>query len=91
MWGPGEALVTGNLGEWDVTDRLAEIDVPALVITGRHDAVTPLQADVQCTSLPRATRVTLEKSAHSGILEEPERYWSEVFAFLEQVENRDRA
>jgi pimeloyl-ACP methyl ester carboxylesterase len=86
MWGPGEIFAPGSLRDWDVTDRLGEIDVPALVITGRHDAVTPQLAEEQCAKLPRATRVILENSAHTGILEEPERYWSEVFAFLDRAE-----
>lgn len=86
MWGPGETFVTGNLRDWDVTGRLGEIDVPALVITGRYDAVTPQLAEEQCAKLPHATRVLLENSAHTGILEEPERHWSEVFAFLDRAE-----
>lgn len=86
MWGPGETFVTGNLRDWDVTERLAEIDVPALVITGRYDAVTPVLAQEQCAKLPQATHVVLENSAHTGILEEPERHWAEVFAFVDRFD-----
>lgn len=86
MWGPGETFVTGSLRDWDVTERLGEIEVPALVITGRYDVITPALAEEQCARLPRATRVLLENSAHTGILEEPERYWSEVFGFLDRTE-----
>lgn len=85
MWGPG-AIALAGLRDWDVTARLGEIDIPALVISGRYDPVTPLQAEEQCAGLPRATRVVLEASGHTGILEEPERHWSEVFAFLDRAE-----
>jgi pimeloyl-ACP methyl ester carboxylesterase len=91
MWGPGETFVPGNLRDWDVTGRLSEIEIPALVITGRYDAVTPALAEEQCAELPRASRVVLDNSAHTGILEEPERYWSEVFAFLDRVESSGAA
>jgi pimeloyl-ACP methyl ester carboxylesterase len=37
MWGHNEFLATGNLITWDVTDRLGEIDVPALIVCGLHD------------------------------------------------------
>src|SRR4051794_4174607 len=40
MWGPSEWLATGELAGWDVTGRLPEIDVPALVIRGEHDLCT---------------------------------------------------
>lgn len=86
MWGPGGALATGRLRGWDITERLGEIDIPALVVSGRYDEVTPAQSELLADGLPRATRVVLEESSHTGMLEEPERHWSEVFAFLEQAE-----
>ena len=36
MQGP-EWNVTGNLNDWDVTDRLAELELPVLAIPGRYD------------------------------------------------------
>jgi L-proline amide hydrolase len=74
VWGPGEAIVVGSLRDWDVADHLSEIDVPALVVSGRYDEVTPAQSEELCAKLPTATSVLLEKSAHCGMLEEPERY-----------------
>ena len=41
MWGPNEFTVTGTLKDWDVTDRLGEIEVPTLVTSGRYDECTP--------------------------------------------------
>jgi L-proline amide hydrolase len=32
--------VTGNLKDWDVTDRLGELNLPVLVTSGRHDEMT---------------------------------------------------
>ena len=39
--GPSEFTVVGALREWDITDRLGEIDVPLLLISGEHDEVRP--------------------------------------------------
>src|SRR6185437_16086772 len=40
MQGPNEWTVTGAIKGWDVRDRLKEIDIPTLVIRGRHDMCT---------------------------------------------------
>ncbi len=41
MWGPTEFHATGNLVNFDVTDRLHEIDIPVLFITGEFDEARP--------------------------------------------------
>src|SRR5205807_9224470 len=41
MNGPSEFHVVGTIKDWDITDRLGEIRVPAMVITGEHDEATP--------------------------------------------------
>ena len=41
MWGPTEFHATGTLLGFDVTDRLHEIDVPVLFITGEFDEARP--------------------------------------------------
>jgi len=37
MFGPSEFHATGLLKDWDITDRLPEIDVPTLVTSGQYD------------------------------------------------------
>ena len=41
MWGPNEFTCTGNLLDWDRTDRLGEIRVPTLITVGEFDEVHP--------------------------------------------------
>src|SRR5580704_16825397 len=41
MKGPGEFRVIGSLRDWNITPRLHDVRVPALVISGQHDEVTP--------------------------------------------------
>jgi hypothetical protein len=46
MWGPSEfGPVTGRLGGWDVTGRLAEITVPAVLVTGGRERYLGVVAD----------------------------------------------
>jgi proline-specific peptidase len=89
MWGPSEAHPTGVLAGWDVTPRLGEIRVPALVMCGRHDEATPLQAETIAQGLPDAELVIFEESAHMATIEERERYLATVRAFLARVDLRD--
>jgi pimeloyl-ACP methyl ester carboxylesterase len=86
MWGPNEMLPTGTLADWDVTDRLGEIDVPALVLCGRHDEATPHQAEVIAAGIADTELVVFEESAHLTTVEEPERYVAVVRDFLRRVE-----
>jgi peptidylprolyl isomerase len=41
MNGPSEFTVIGPLRQWTIADRLGEIDVPLLLISGEHDEVRP--------------------------------------------------
>ncbi|HEY8704648.1 MAG TPA: proline iminopeptidase-family hydrolase [Gaiellaceae bacterium] len=89
MWGPSEMLPTGTLSGWDVTPRLGEIDVPTLVMCGRFDEATPLQAEVIAGGIAGAELVVFEESAHMTPIEEPERYLAVVRDFLRRVEALD--
>lgn len=86
MWGPSEANPTGILADWDVTPRLGEIQVPALVLCGRHDEATPRQAETIAAALPDAELVVFEESAHLAPLEETDRYLATVRGFLARAE-----
>jgi pimeloyl-ACP methyl ester carboxylesterase len=86
MWGPNEFTVTGTLKDWDVIDRLGELDVPTLITSGRHDECTPALVEPLANGIPGAEWVLFEESAHMPYLEEPERYREVVGGFLARVE-----
>lgn len=89
MWGPSEAHPTGVLADWDITSRLGEIRVPALVLCGRYDEATPLQAETIVKGLSDAELVIFEESAHMAPVEETERYVATVRAFLGRIDLRN--
>jgi proline-specific peptidase len=86
MQGPNEFVITGTLKDWDITDRLGEIDVPTLITAGAHDEFTPRQAQVVCDGIAGSQLVTFENSSHMQFTEEPERFRQTVAAFLDRVE-----
>ena len=86
MQGP-EWNVTGNLKNWDVTDRLGELDLPVLITSGRYDEMTPALIKPLVERIPGAVPVVFEDSAHLAMAEEPERYRRVIESFLSRVES----
>jgi pimeloyl-ACP methyl ester carboxylesterase len=91
MWGPVESKATGLLRDFDVTDRLHEIQVPALVLSGVADEVTPVQSKLLADGLPDSRWVLFQHSSHSAILEEPDHHWTVVHDFFDQVDARQQS
>ena len=88
MWGPSEFCVTGTLKDWDITGRLGDIRVPALVLCGRDDEATPTLAETIQRGIPDSELVIFEHSAHFPHIEEPERYFEVLNQFFNRVETQ---
>ena len=86
MNGPSEFHVTGTIKDWDRTDRLSEIHVPTLIISGEYDEATPVINEVMRKGIPGSEWVMLENCSHISNAEEPERYMQLVQNFLQRVE-----
>jgi L-proline amide hydrolase len=88
MQGPNEWTVTGALRGWDVRNRLGEINVPTMVIRGRHDMCTDASAATLVNGIRGAREVVLEESSHTPVLEETDLYLNVVGGFLRDCERR---
>ncbi len=86
MNGPSEFHVIGTLKDWDITDRLGEIHVPTLVMSGRYDEATPVIAETVHHGIPGSEWVLFEHSSHMPHAEEPERFMQVLGDFLTRVE-----
>jgi L-proline amide hydrolase len=86
MWGPSEFHVTGTLKEWDVRDRLGEIDLPTLVTSGRYDAATPTIAETVHRGIAGSEWIIFEQSSHAAHLEEEDEYRRMLNDFMRRVE-----
>ena len=72
-----------TLRDYDLRERLGEIDVPALVIVGRHDWITSVrQAEELAAGLKRSELVVFAESGHYPFIEEPERFLAVVRDWL---------
>ena len=86
LWGVSEWNANGKLRDWDVRDRLGEIDVPTLITSGRYDECTPKLAEEAERGIPGSERVLFEDSSHTAFVEEPEHFRAVLSDFLARAE-----
>jgi L-proline amide hydrolase len=86
MNGPTEFTVVGTIKDFDVTDRLSEIEVPVLLVSGAHDEVRPSVVARAHERLRDSQWELFEDSSHMPHVEEHERFLEVVEAFLERAE-----
>lgn len=82
MNGPSEFHVVGVIKDWDRTDRLGDIQVPTLILSGKYDESTPLLNEILHQGIPDSAWVFFEHSAHMPHVEEEEKFMRVVAAFL---------
>jgi L-proline amide hydrolase len=84
MNGPTEFHVVGTLKDWSIIDRLDRIDVPTLVISGRHDEATPAVIQPFADRIPDVRWHIFEQSSHMPHVEEKPACLALVGDFLDQ-------
>ncbi len=73
----------------DYTPDMHKITVPTLLLWGKHDGATPVELaqnayDVLGTPATDKRIVIFDHSAHNPMNEEPEKFYREVKAFVDQ-------
>ena len=72
-----------ELGKLDLFPVLGQIDVPCLVVVGRHDLLTPVRDQMAyADGIDRSSAVVFNESGHFPFLEEHEFFISVVKEFL---------
>ena len=85
-------IAQGVLGmlHWDGTDVLGRINVPTLVISGNEDVTTlPWASDRMARDIPSATRISVDRAAHMGPVEQYERYAGAIAQFVGRIPGRE--
>jgi proline iminopeptidase len=73
----------GDLGNLDFGPRLKEIEIPALIIGGRFDRVSLPKYVLQYKKfIPQAKFVMFENSGHFPYIEETQKFYETIEAFL---------
>lgn len=84
MNGPTEFHVIGTMKDWTIEERLADIAVPTLLISGRHDEATPEVVRPYVERVPDLRWVLFENSSHMPHVEERGLCMRTVSDFLRQ-------
>jgi len=84
MNGPTEFHVIGTMKDWTIEDRLSQIMVPTLLISGRHDEATPEVVRPYVENVPGIKWVLFEDSSHMPHVEEKALCLATVSDFLKQ-------
>uniref|UniRef100_UPI0035A8CAA1 proline iminopeptidase-family hydrolase n=1 Tax=Mesorhizobium sp. LHD-90 TaxID=3071414 RepID=UPI0035A8CAA1 len=82
MNGPTEFHVIGTMKDWTIDDRLPNIAVPTLLISGRHDEATPEVVRPYVERVPGIRWVLFEHSSHMPHVEERDLCMRTVSDFL---------
>jgi proline iminopeptidase len=86
MWGPTEFVATGTLRDFDRVDRLGEINVPVLFLTGEFDEARPETVRDFQQRVPGARLAIIPGSGHSVTRDNPEEVVRVIRDFLRSVE-----
>lgn len=86
MQGPSELGASGLLLEWDRFDALADIRVPALVVSGEHDTMSPQYLAAMADRLPNGRLLHCPEGSHMAMWDDPEVYAQGVLDFIRGVD-----
>lgn len=79
----------GKIIDWDVTPKLATIQTPTLLISGRYDQVTPACVEPLHQNIAGSKWLIFEESSHLPHLEEHEKFIKAVSEFLAAIEEKN--
>ena len=82
MNGPSEFHIIGSCKDWQVKDRLHEIRLPTLIVSGRHDEATPALQQTLLAGIAGSEWVCFEESSHMPHVEERGAYMRVVGDWL---------
>lgn len=78
--------VWDSLGDFDLTDRLRDVDAPTLVVHARQDPI-PLESSREVAdALPNGRLVVIEESGHVPYVEQPKVLFDAIDGFLRETE-----
>lgn len=73
---------------YDIVDRLSEIEVPTLIVHGRQDVIPVGYAEEIHDHIPGSELVILEQCGHFPYIEKPAEFFDIIGAFMDEVSRR---
>lgn len=73
-WGPNEYTPQGNLSDYEYTEKLSKIKIPALIMSGINDLSTPVVSKTMADALANSEWHLFAASRHMPFIEENKKY-----------------
>jgi proline iminopeptidase len=86
MQGPSELGASGKLLEWDRTNDLHKIEVPALVIGAGHDTMDPAHMEWMAKEMPKGRYHFCPNGAHMAMYDDQKVYFVGLTRFMHDVD-----
>src|SRR5205085_10856639 len=86
MGGPSEFTMTGSLKDYDRTDRLSEIKIPTLFITGEFDEARPSTVKYYQSLVPGAKLEIIPNAGHLTMQDNPDKNIQVISEFIKSIE-----
>lgn len=88
MWGPSEFTATGTLRDYDLTNRLSEIEIPTLFITGEFDEARPSTVQYFHSLVPNSKFEIIEDAGHATMHDNLQQNLKVINDFLNELEKK---
>ncbi len=87
MQGPSELGMwdEAKLANWDRTEDLKDITIPALVLGGRFDTMDPEFLVSMAKRMPQGQSFTCEKGSHMALYDDQDAYFGALISFLKSL------
>lgn len=85
-WGPNEYTPSGTLKDYEYTERLHEIRIPTLIISGTNDLCTPLVAKTMFDRIPDSRWELFDGARHMCFTEQHDHYSEVLTSFLSAID-----
>jgi proline iminopeptidase len=84
MQGPSELGISADakLSQWDRTEELSSIEVPALVIGARYDTMDPGHMEMMAGRLPAGQYLYCPNGSHLAMYDDQQAYFAGLTGFL---------
>ena len=83
-WGPNEFTPIGTLSDFEVIDRLPEIQTPCLITSGGSDLCSPVVAKTMLDGIPNSKWELFENSHHMSFADEHDKYVNILIQWLNE-------
>ncbi len=83
----GGLVLVGAVGVEENRDRLAEIDLPTLIVWGGEDAISPIaNSDILASAIGGSRKVVIDGAPHPCYLEKPDTWHTALIDFLDNLQ-----